>query len=589
MGGFLYIEKPVNGQENEVSTNRFAAEKIMQVRGLARNFSLDRDRFVLHLYGKTRIESDSVLEFEGGGFIATVGTCIYKGQIGKAALRILHEDFERGALSFEALMGHFAVWIYSGGKLVVFNDFRGMYRIRANRDRSVISSSFLAVCETLTKRTPNPQEVFEYLYFDSVYGHDTVIREVEILHRQSIHQLLPTQSSETKKIRLPAFDGARPLSDQALDVHESLSAHFSVLANLFGDSQSLGLTGGYDSRMTLAYFRQAGVTPYLYVQGASDSPDVRVAKMIAEGEGLEIQHDEDEANPHFDIEDFEDRVRTAYFYLDGLPHTGIFGEGAMVSGDRQQTQRPETIRIYGMGGEYFRTTVALRNRSALLSDYLKVEFQRADFSVLGPLFDKQAFLSRFAGKIKDSLKIESNVISRSQMELAYRDFRLANGAGTQMTLQNERAFAIVPFAEPIYAHFSAAIPVSNRLNARFQSELIKLVDPKLASYPMEYGYSLADGPGIKTKIKSQIKQRFPISIRPFIYRHFVRAKGDGQMPFYLSKEFLNALFPDGCSHVSPYIDIDKVSNSRLLSRALTLELILSGRFKESGLSKARSV
>jgi asparagine synthase (glutamine-hydrolysing) len=340
-----------------------SAREIMQARELHCHATLARSRFTLHIYAKKRVTSDNLLEFDNGDFVAAVGTCIYKKTMGKAALRLLFEDFANGQLSFENFLGHFAVWIYTGERLIVFNHYRGLYRICTNEDRTIISSSFLAVCESLTTRTPNPQGIFEYLAFDSTYGYDTVIREIDVLADKSIHQLSPSSTQTKKRICLSQYDGSRLFADQTRDVHKILSDHFSVLATLLGEKQSMGLTGGYDSRLILALFRQADVTPYVYVQGPDSSVDVRIAKLIARGENFPIQHDADEARPAFKIEQFGEKLRSAYFYLDGMPHTGIFDDWALVSEHRRTQQRPESIRIYGMGGEYFRATVAARDQA----------------------------------------------------------------------------------------------------------------------------------------------------------------------------------------------------------------------------------
>jgi asparagine synthase (glutamine-hydrolysing) len=582
MGGFLYLKKPGDYDANEFAEFGRRPRKVMQARGLVSHAELDREQFSLHIYRKSRIESDNLLQFDNGDFVAAVGTCIYRKSIGQSALRQIFTDFNSGNLLFEEFLGHFAIWIFSAGKLTVFNDYRGLYRICANQDRSIISSSFLAICESLKTRTPEPQGVFEYLAFDSVYGDDSIIREVQILDDKLVHQLLPRPANAGKTINLPEFDGRRKLTDQVHAAYGLVSAHFKTLADLFGNRQSLGLTGGYDSRLILAFYRQAGISPYIYVQGENSSTDVRIAKLIAAGENFAIRHEENEARVEFSIGNFPAQAKAAYLYLDGLPHMGLFDDWALASEQRRLIARPESLRIYGMGGEYFRATFAARDRPLPLDAYIDILFSKTDFSSFSGLLDKRSFAKRFGEKLSRTFELDGDRISRPQMDLAYRDWRLTGSAGPQMTLQNERAFAMTPFAEPIYPHVSAANPIALRNHGRFEAELIKLADPKLASYTSAYGYAPVDGPGTRAIVKTYLKQRLPRSIRPLVYQKMRGANQHGQPPFYLAPDYLAAVFPDGCPNVAPFIDLQSITNHRVLSRALTLELILSGQFAATG-------
>ena len=63
-----------------------------------------------------------------------------------------------------------------------------------------------------------------------------------------------------------------------------------MLSSLFPGDIGSALSGGYDSRHMTALLLSVGETPHLYVYGDSSSSDVRVAKNIALGERLELDH-----------------------------------------------------------------------------------------------------------------------------------------------------------------------------------------------------------------------------------------------------------------------------------------------------------
>ena len=577
MGGFLYLEKSEHADATRLQRRHRASLAAMESKGLLRKASLERDQFVLHVFGKMRVDTDNVLELDNGDFVVATGTFIYKKGMGESALRQLYKDVCNESLSFENFLGHFAVWILKGDELLVFNDYRGMYQVFHDEDHTVVSSAFLPVYETLATRTANPQQVFEYFSFETTYGNRTVLKEIGLLDPGYIHQLPERSPTMRKKISLPHFDGSRPFDDQVHDAHALLSDYFAVLAEHFGDRQSIGLTAGYDSRMTLAYLHQAGVRPVVYVHGAADSVDVRIAKSIAKNEGFEIQYDPDEAKTQFESSEFQERLRFAYRYLDGVPHSGVFDDWAMVCERRRGRSRPELLRLYGMGGEIFRRTRHLPDRPHRVAEYVKIQLDDFDHLSYSTLFDKQAFLSNVEDKLRDMLDLKGEMMTRAETELGYPHFSLPRLSGPQMTMQNERAFALVPYAEPVFTYASAEIPIDYKYLGRFQTELIRMADPRLVDYMTNHGFALGAGPNLKARIGERLKSSIPTSVRPFLYRQRARIEKKKSRPFYLADDYLETIFPDGCPNVEPFIDIRSLTDYRLLSRALSLELLLSGR------------
>jgi hypothetical protein len=66
-------------------------------------------------------------------------------------------------------------------------------------------------------------------------------------------------------------------------------------------------------------------------------------------------------------------------------------------------------------------------------------------------------------------------------------------------------------------------------------------------------------------------------LRPVIQRQRARLGRPASRPFYLQTEYLSTVFPDGFPHMSPWVDIDAISDPLMLSRALSLELLLNGK------------
>lgn len=573
MGGFLYCRK--SGVVKPEHLGR--SLQVMKSKGLVRKSVLKRSQFELHVYGKMRVETDNVLELDNGDFVVATGTMIYKRRMGTVALRELYTDFCNEDLSFENFLGHFAVWVLKDNNLTVFNDFRGMYHVFQNSDQSVVASAFLPVYESLTERTPSAQEIFEYLTFTAHFDDQTMLKEIRLLDHRVMHGLGRESLKRPKRISIRVIDEDRPFEEHASHMHEKLGEYFSTLASNFGDLQSLGLTGGYDSRLALAHIRLAGARPIVYVQGDADSIDVKVARAIAKGEGFDIQYSEEEAQPSFAVGEFYDRVKLAYHYLDGTPHPGLFSDMAMVSAERRNTEREEKLRLYGMGGEIFRTTRSVPDRPLSVTEFMTSEYDSFDDADYSPKFDRAQFLERLGQKMAEAMSLKNGMMTRQEVELAYPHFTLCRGAGAQMTLQNERAFSLAPYSEPMFTIASGRVPLKYKNLGLFEAELIRLADPGLASYESAYGFAFSDTPNMKTRLKEAAKLSIPISVRPFMHHQIERFSRIRKMPFYLEERYIREIFPDGCPNLQPFIDIAGTTNPNRLSRAYTVELMLSGQ------------
>ncbi|RLA39586.1 MAG: hypothetical protein DRR42_27005, partial [Gammaproteobacteria bacterium] len=325
---------------------------------------------------------------------------------------------------------------------------------------------------------------------------------------------------------------------------------------------------------------KSGASPHVYVHGANDSADVRIAQTIATGEGFSIQHSANEAAPDFSLDELPERLEDAYFYLDGIPFSGLFDDWAMISKERRAKHRPELLRLYGMGGEVFRLTRHLADRPHTLSEYLKTQYDNFEHSAYTDLFDKGHYLNSAGAKLVKELGIKNELMSRSEIELAYPLFSMPRISGPQMSLQNERAYALVPYSEPVFTHLGGKIPIEDKYLGRFQAALINRASPSLAGYMSEYGYSFADGPGFKAKVLGLAKQMVPQKLRPFLRRQKAKLKSQKKSPFYLTDDFVRKIFPDGCPNIEPFLQVQNQKDYRLLSKALSLEIILSGKYCE---------
>ena len=147
-------------------------------------------------------------------------------------------------------------------------------------------------------------------------------------------------------------------------------------------------------------------------------------------------------------------------------------------------------------------------------------------------------------------------------------------------INNQLADALVPFSESRFSYMTADIPYKYKYLDVFKAALIKLIDPALAKYPSQYGFNFYDYDKIPVRIKMKTYMQYhtPTVLRPFIRAHFWKQENKGKFPYYLTREYLDTVFPPSELVISEYINIDKITDPNMLSRVLSVELLLTDRF-----------
>ena len=115
------------------------------------------------------------------------------------------------------------------------------------------------------------------------------------------------------------------------------------------------------------------------------------------------------------------------------------------------------------------------------------------------------------------------------------------------------------------------MPLKFKTHGKFQGDLINRVNPAMAAYHSDYGYSFNEPVPLKTKIKNNMTIYRPILLRRYSYalQHKMR---DLSLPETLSAEYLTPILPD-TPFMNRYFKIDKIKDAAFLGRVLTLEYL----------------
>ena len=196
--------------------------------------------------------------------VTGVGTVAYRGLGGERGLALVRDDCERGVFAPAALSGAYCVVLEWNDRIDIITDAGNTYAIFGDRKDGIVSSSLhMALVASGRKRALNRDALCEQLITGAVTGEDTCFEGIERLNGCGTIragnvpitcQQAPLPISDVSE-ECGGFDGC---VKHQLTV---LCKHFETIRSLAGTrGVSMGLSGGYDSRLMLLLALQAGIS-----------------------------------------------------------------------------------------------------------------------------------------------------------------------------------------------------------------------------------------------------------------------------------------------------------------------------------------
>lgn len=436
----------------------------------------------------------------------------------------------------------------------------------------------------LQKKTINQQSLYEYLITEATYGTDTILNEVKRKKPNSYVKITKEETITTNLDFLP-----KPIINSK-DKQSFIEKTYLELENSFmkwknsGRTISTGLTAGFDSRLMAVIFKSINATVNYNVGGSIDCPDVVIAKEIANKENLPLFHRVLIQKDKIPKESYLQHLKMQFYRNDALGNNGIFDDGTDWSERFKQASQKE-LMLVGIGGEIYRNYWSLPNKQYSTDDFTKSRFDTFDDTEFTEIFDREIYLKNFSKKMREALCITNSKMKRSELEMLYPIYRMRYWAGMEVTKTSNFYPIILPFADHQICSNSSIIPVKWKRTGEFEANLIRYGDKSIASHLSEYGYSFDKPAPLKKWCTEFIREYTPISIRWSqrkkrynIEKKLKEEQNQSSFPYFLQDEYLKTVFDLNDLHISKYIDINKIINPGLLSRALSVELILGDYF-----------
>jgi asparagine synthase (glutamine-hydrolysing) len=581
MGGFLLLRKAESDPIEELEKRHHSSLAVFEKKGLALRKKIVRQGFALFVYDKYSFPSQDHFEFENDEFIVSTGTSIYRGQTGSSALKMLHGDFADLKTITSELLGSYCIILFRDDKLFVFNDYTGIYRVYCNREKTVLSSSFLALARSLPQKRIARQEFYEYLFHETFYGDRTILQGIDLLDSTHVWQIWPHIAAISQPVSYDKYQEDLSFDEMVARISSNQIDYFRILKDVSGDSVISSLSGGYDSRLMLALMRKVGISPSLFVYGTDDSADVRVAKDIAAGEGLDLDHIDKSTYPAITPERFRAVLEKNYYLFDGLGCTGVFDNGSDVA-TRIMRAKKARLHLNGGGGEIYRRVWNVPDGQIDIEKYLDYKYgpihileDFVDYSVCGEEFDRREYIFALREKIKRILDTDRDWMTKEQLNTLYSFLRHKYWMGMNHSLDNQFSYALTPYAEKRFVFESFSIPENYRSYGRFEAALIKKIDPRLAKYPSAYGFNFYDPVQPQRKFLSSVREKLPYFLQPVVpVAHRKMRAMRFQPPFYFHGEYLREIFPGQDLSVNRYVNMERIKDPNMLSRVLSVELVI---------------
>lgn len=580
MGGFLLARRENNSDVTEMKKLLETSLDVFREKGLPLHKKVVARDYILYVFNKYQSTTENTLLYQNGDFIVSTGTMFYKGKMGTPALDELFHDFSiENHDFFSNVLGNHCLIVSKGGKLFLANNPSGIYRVYCDQHKKLFSTSFLAIFKSLKEHNIGKQEFYEYMFDGAVYGDKTILQEIEIVDVKNIWQLSPVLAAVPLSLKFQNNYSFSSFDESVNECAGQLIQYYDAIKEYYGDSVCAALTAGMDTRLMFACMRHVDIKPYLYVYsyGQAGNTNVQIARMIAAKEGLEMDHEDKSQMMMVDTDAFPAFLEKQHYIYDGLGLGGIFGNGSDIE---TRLKRIHKTRLQLNGGGYLlRLFYSLPDKPISIMSFLKAKHDNGNYTMCRD-FNKHAYYSSIAEKIKNILNINTDKISRKQVEQLFFNLRIRYWTPFNHMINEELSDTLIPGIEPQFTRITLNIPYKFMYLGIFQAAVIKHIHPDIAKYPSQYGYNFYDYENVplRTRIKEYLQFHTPITLRPYIRRYYLnKPRKNNFSYYYLDKEYLDTVFPSSEPIISKYVDISKIMDPLMLSRVLSVEYLLTNK------------
>jgi hypothetical protein len=488
MGAFYLIPRQHRGSEYEQKLQKTFSDK-----GFQQPTELDCDSHQLVYYPKLGMDNQQVWKEKSGSFVVIVGTAWYKNhslsETGIAALADLNsKNFDAASLTGTFCLIYFNALTKT---ITCYHDHKGIFRIYTEKNKGVVSSSWLALASASDTAEIDENAIVFNLLTGFNGAADTWYKNIQrVLGKAQ----LPVEIDYKRcTLSLPSYQFSS--FEQAIETSVYLlRSKLQKIKNDVEIKPILGLSSGFDSRLVAAALSK-NETPNLtfFTFHKPGDRDPVIAKSIAEQLKVPLLQQETyrPKEPRAQEQVFE----AAFRFFDGQSLTmAQYSKPDYTAEFRKNLFGKNVLHVSGVGGELFRNYNHDHRRKISVDEWIK-SFLLGGRSLNEFCDDKTAaafqenittYLQNELG-VKDSMTFDDR--KRFYGELFLRDWH-----GGRNSVENQYSYYYSPFTDPEIIHLSYATAAFQGYGGIFEGKMIAAISPCLGELNSEYGYALGSYP-----------------------------------------------------------------------------------------------
>lgn len=569
LSGFCLIRTASAEQRHEQERDAICQ---LGTRGFSEVILKRMPAFSLVLFGKTNGRQLELAEDGDNDFAFGAGAVIYDDLSGRDAVSRILIEFDGTAKILDMCSGDFSLVIYKYNVLHILTNKSGSSLVFYDDSISILSNSFLCLCNLLQKLSINTHNLYEFVGKGFVTGDETPFEQCRSLGPGAHLVFDGLKMLNQSAAPLPPVTFGGSFEDGLEVAAELLRQKFARIVAGYGDDITCALSGGFDLRLMLALLLDQGVCPALFVYGADRDPDVLISTSICEGEGFELRHVNKDATETPSPDEFGHLVRLNFQSDDGYFWSGIFNNGAELMERRIRSRHSLTLN--GGGGEILRVFFQLLDRPYTIKQFVQAFYLDVDDCGFSQQFSRAEFIENIAVKVRRIIQSGSEKLDRHIIEWLYPVFRCRSFFARHESIYNLDGPSIVPFFDVDVGSFGAGLPIRWKRGGFFEAKLICKLAPRLAAYSSAYGASFSDPIGWKRLAMEVLSSARPPALRHSLWLlQNTLQLNPRYADLFLSQPYVDSVFKDRDYIMARFFHIPSVINSAYVNRIYTLEYL----------------
>ncbi len=481
-------------------------------------FSLGASRLLL--FPKQIAPVRNWFESESGYKLFCTGTPIYKGLGYADSMKELLRDWESGSVIQKELVGFYCLLFFDGFRASLATDPSGLYHVFSNADGTVISSSLQAVLVADgTRHMVSRDALIEQLLTGSIAGSDTLFCDIALLtnerqreFRSPIAEFLAADSMTPSNE--PCRESFPECVERQLTVLRKYFDRIHALAEESGTS--LGVSGGYDSRLLLLLAKEAGLPIFAHTYSSpAHEQEQAVAEELTKRVGIPLTPIPVRTWVHLDGQQLRANMEDVLFHWDGRTNMtmGSFSD-VHTRALHIKAMGSAGLGLNGLGGELYRNGEHLNSGSLDFGQWFR-------YFVMGPdctaaIRDREstdAVVNRLGRKYARLMGMDDlKSINRNVARRWYHDVWLPYSAGPKLSAENQTSFALMPFADWSVTRESLTTTRHLGVGGAFEAAMIRTMDRGAARVTSNYGHPFDRVP-LWTRLSDGVRSWIPLGPR----------------------------------------------------------------------------